>query len=151
MISLFHYFSNRYVWVTGYPQVCLVTYMPCVPTWGWSMWPSIWSSSAGWSTTSSSVIKWVRVRHVLFLLSHLYLVTCLCCSVNSFHCSLWPVSVCLFLCHTLTQRRCEVDTPLLIFRCFIFHTNTHRYHKEHSKNTQRIRHREQYMTHTYTQ
>lgn len=37
---------NRCVWVTGYPPVCLATCMHSVPTWGWSTWLSICSSSA---------------------------------------------------------------------------------------------------------
>lgn len=54
-----HSSPNRCVRVTGSPPVCLATCMRCVPTCGWSTWLCISSFSAGWSTTSSSAIKWV--------------------------------------------------------------------------------------------
>lgn len=56
---------NRCVWVTGSPPVCLATCTRCVPTCGWSTWLCTSSFSAGWSTTSSSAIKWVLSSRTL--------------------------------------------------------------------------------------
>lgn len=103
--NCFSCFSYRCVWVTGYPPACLATCMLCVPTWGWSMWPSTWSSWAGWSTMSSSVIKWVVWNRnwlpVCLVITHLTsseASDCLGYSESRFHCPQLPVNL---HCHTL--------------------------------------------------
>lgn len=100
------YFLNRCVWVTGYPPVCLATCMRSVPTWGWSTWLSICSSSAGWNMTSSSVIRWVRQPNnrlpdcLIFLCEPLGCVTC----------NIMDHIVNICLCGCLTSLSCV--TPL---------------------------------------
>lgn len=136
-VLLFH----RYVWETGCLPVCLATCMPYVLTWGWFMWPYTWSFSAGWSMTSSSVIRWIWQSYlfdcpsVVFLFdvtdsdsengfvvnSYLPVFMSLFPVTPFFYTMPWSRHTFAYFSHSFTQ--IQTDTTLLFHTSLMWHMN----------------------------